>query len=191
MFCPYDSQVYTAVRAANNNQPLPFNGLGSPTFDPTGSLLGWEVLLANPNMDPCGANRLYGVFCVGGRVVSLNCYGCGFIGVLPNAIGDLTGLLELDFSVGNTLVGVLPCSLAQLTVCICFCFICVYKLICYYELIYFRDYKILSSFIVFMSQSLRVLNMATNGVTVVGDCIGTLQLQVMDFTANALTVVPV
>lgn len=105
--------LYQTFRSSNNNLPLPMNGFNS-SFDISGSLQTWEKLL-DPSYDPCTL-RLYGVLCHNGRIVYLNCYGCGASGQLPDSIGLLTALVDLDFSIGNSLTGVFPCTFGDLQV---------------------------------------------------------------------------
>lgn len=108
------AQVYTSFVAANGGVSLPFNGYGS-SFDISGGLMPWDQLLSNASYDPC-VLRAYGVYCINGRIVWINCNSCGAAGAMPAAIGSLPALQEIDFSLGNALTGDLPCQMGNLQV---------------------------------------------------------------------------
>jgi hypothetical protein len=106
--------VYQRLFAANKNVDLPFNGYHTDV-DITGGLLPWHMLISNSVFDPC-VSRAYGIYCINGRIVWINCYGCGAVGPLPSEIGQLTSLQEIDFGIGNKLTGVVPCEIGNLVV---------------------------------------------------------------------------
>lgn len=106
--------VYSAFLTANGNQPLPFNGHGTG-FDVSGGLQRWDLLLSDVSYDPCLA-RAYGIYCIDGRIVWMVCNSCGAQGPLPAALGGLTALMEMDFSIGNALTSELPCAIGNLRV---------------------------------------------------------------------------
>lgn len=113
---PYDvtalRTLYATLKQNNGGELLPLNGFGT-SFDISGSLSNWEMLL-NTTYDPC-RNRMYGIYCHQGKVIWLNCYGCGFTGAFPESFGLLTHLQEVDLSIGNTLTSTIPCSLTNIT----------------------------------------------------------------------------
>jgi hypothetical protein len=107
--------IYQRFFAANKNADLPFNGYNT-AMDITGGLLPWQMLISNSVFDPC-VSRAYGIYCINGRIVWINCYGCGAVGPLPSEIGQLTSLQEIDFGNGNTLTGAVPCEIGNLVAC--------------------------------------------------------------------------
>ena len=106
--------IYQNFMLANNNQPLPFNGYNTG-FDISGGLSPWDQLISNTSYDPC-LKRAYGIYCIEGRIVWINCNGCGASGPVPLALAQLTALQEIDFSAGNTLSGDMPCVFGNMTV---------------------------------------------------------------------------
>jgi hypothetical protein len=108
------SLMYSTFKASNGNLPLSFNGFNTG-YDISGGLQSWESLLTTPSYDPC-VQRAYGIFCIDGRIVWMNCNGCGAQGPMPSAIGTLSALQEVDFSMGNTISGVFPCAIGSLKV---------------------------------------------------------------------------
>ncbi len=115
MFLPGTGPIHPADRTAL------LNVISSPSLTVAvvgtgrnGGTREWLDLLANPTSDPC-VDRVYGLWCLNGRVMQLSCLACGWSGVLPPAIGGLSELRWLEFSQGNALSGPLPCELGQLT----------------------------------------------------------------------------
>ena len=93
---PYDIPVseYEALAAF-------FEATGGPD---------WTNAWALPAEDPCG---LYGVTCSAGHVMRLRLADNGLHGALPEALGALSGLVELDLS-ANRLSGAIPGVLGAL-----------------------------------------------------------------------------
>jgi Leucine-rich repeat (LRR) protein len=170
------TQMYSTFLAANGNQSLPFNGYGT-SYDISGGLQSWDMLLTTPSFDPC-VNRAYGIYCIDGRIVWINCNNCGLTGPIPPAIGSLTALREIDLSLGNIISGSLPCEIGNLVVRTASS-----------KLNFFSNNVF--TFLFSCVQNLTNFNLASNQVVSLSNCFGPFtKIEILNLAANLLTSLP-
>jgi hypothetical protein len=104
-------QLYSVMSNAGAN-PWSFGPSSPPESDRSGGLLSWSLLLTDfANNDPC-LNRMFGLWCVGGRVVWMNLFGQQIRGGLSTHIGSFPQLVTL--ALGANAITSLPCEIGLL-----------------------------------------------------------------------------
>ncbi len=171
---------------------------GETTFSTNAAGMQQWSTLTNPQMDPC-IDRLWGVWCVNGRVALLDCEYCGASGNLSDTIGDLDQLSYLSLMTSD-LHGVLPETMSHLTK------LNILKLdtnpsllavhtgwSSYHELYYLSvSYTGISSVPATISDisTLRIVDLSDNAIETLPNMSNWTQLIVLDVSNNALSALP-